>query len=558
MQSPYTKYKNKYLIIKNQIAGEFTGFLGLKKKSKSSQTQQTPPCINNNFSNVKSIGFEFESKRNFIPFTLRKERGKYVLNGTGGLDDAIIIKNTREKLVLSKDTTVLKCPGNNTIFSVFNYEQCNNKKRVRTPFSIDIGNITINNSNDICHPEFIHTYYSVDSSPNVIIEKHAESMLKIISYLKSLTRITLYEGRELISTQASTNSLIFKLLKIHFDKFDVTQDMISNSNINKVELLIDETHSRAFIVYSYGQYIKGNENRSKFNLDVLLNGDMLTIEKLEEFNKIFFSQLTVGCLMENLYKIIGSIEKNCQTGCDRISEKIIDILCNFKKNLPTKNMPLNITDQDISILYLCLHYLFYYLNSNSTDYKFDVKYSIRHFNHIILKHFKYNETVTFTDNLKWVGLSKLSIVLSIFLDYVKNKHTKDKINVLNEINSTLVNISKLKILMGKNAEQFKLPTENKELGSFIYDTLRLNIDDYTSLEALLNNLGNDRNDRNVTAWGTQIYPFSPNFLMEVRDKSEMLKRNTITYLERIQQQQEVIQNPVVGEKRIRIIDDDDN
>jgi hypothetical protein len=117
---------------------------------------------------------------------------------------------------------------------------------------------------------------------------------------------------------------------------------------------------------------------------------------------MFFSQTTFGSELKDVWKIIDLIEKNCNNGNDKVASKIIRYLNNFysdyKENKQQQQLNLSqlelfdkvqLEDKDISILFLCLYYLFYFFGIIHSDYKFNIKYSIRHFYITIFDEFGY-------------------------------------------------------------------------------------------------------------------------------------------------------------------------
>lgn len=519
MMEKYLKYKNKYLLAKNQIAGRFEGrFEGRIKK-----------CLNNGFKTVRSIGFEYESKHNFIPLVFKEKNGKIILKGTGRSSNVILEYENENELILSSDTTVVNCNTNknNTIFSLFNYyTECEseNTERQITPYDFIIGDIQITNNNGnnlICHPEFIYTHKNISTADNLILEKNWESIEKIREYFSKLGRIRLYNGNGQIKTVAheefknknkNKNSLINKLIRIEKKSFTLTSELIDETSINKVVLLIDRKKSRAFIVYSY----------EDFSLDDFLNPTTNNPYFLGLFYKNFFSQLTVGSYLGDLYKIIGLIEEDSDETSDKssdtISSNIISILCTYKKKK-------NISDNDISILFLIIHYLFYFLNPEKEDYKFAARYSIRHFYDEIFEKFGYNDKNDY-------GKEMLCDTITNFVSYMMEN--QEELKKFKKIEEKTFNPNRIKNLL--NDKLYLLPEYNKSnitVGEYMLDLLYTNQLEYNDLEQLINNRGKSNMQ---TAWGTvtfQIPQCNPNscLLIELRGKSKMLYQDTKKYLD---------------------------
>jgi hypothetical protein len=196
-----------------------------------------------------------------------------------------------KELKLSYDTTVLK-PDNFTIFTIFNYT-LSDSKLVWNKFR-DLNNLNItfqgknhiiseiNNSTDICHPEFIHTYHSVSSSNNVFVEKNYDSLNKIKSHMKNLTRNNLFGNKKDIIEQAKSDlmsrkkSLVIKLVKLDLQKFDLIPEDIDNITIKKIDLLTG---------LNYGYIVMSDE---LFDMDCFFSdNDAITREKITMFNNVF-------------------------------------------------------------------------------------------------------------------------------------------------------------------------------------------------------------------------------------------------------------------------------
>jgi hypothetical protein len=516
----YLKYKNKYLQLKNQVAGRF-----------NSQPEPAD-CFDKGLEKLGSVGFEYEAGRNFALCKYERLRdGTYLLTGTN--EDVILINNDGvKKFVISTDTTVVDCVKRYTkTFSIFNYGlECGSRvtrPRTRFDFTTTDGTIHITNGSDarsdIYHTEFISTYFTLDGSRtrDVILKKNIDTLKEIRDYFSQTTRITLYGNPKDIKKQAkidlssdNQNSLINKLIRLQSEEFILTPEIIDLTTINSIDLLLHEGSSRAFIVYS----------TSDFSLTEFLNPGTPEIRWIELFRMNFFSQVTVGSKLENLYKNIRLIEKDCGTKCDDLSLKIIDILCAFKNSRP----PLThfdkamghtdtavIGDQEISILYLILHYLFIICNEKSTDYKFDVKYSLRHFFDIIFRTFGYASTRDETI---------LRSIIQQFLSFL-TENTGVRISFYNIID---VRISQEIYITNVRLHR---PINRPKIGKYIFQVLS---DSSIELIHLLNNRGKGSN--RVTAWDTAIYDFpeymrEKGLLMEVRGKDKILHEDTIQYLQ---------------------------
>jgi hypothetical protein len=248
----YLKYKQKYLNLKN-LQG---GFL--------------PP--NDAFKFIESIGFEFET-RQISPFigtikgntlTLRP----FGYNPTKLIDASdnpsmkrITIKdnfiltqdsysdNKKENDITYKMTTYLS-QYRKIVYNIINNDETIMEMKIK--FNVE------NETHTIGHSEFLMTYFSVDQSQNIIMEKTYETLLKIQDFLETCKYYGIVE-------------------------IDGKSHKIFNISVNETN------------IYFFKWYFEGNvEIKNKMNNDTL-------------DNIVFSPQITIGVKLENYVSVYNHL-----------------------------------------------------------------------------------------------------------------------------------------------------------------------------------------------------------------------------------------------------------